>query len=55
MYTCVPAAISPGIMQSGCKYNHSAKPGVKVKNGWSCNSTPSYAYVMLTNKMHFLN
>lgn len=37
-----------GAMQPRCKYNRSTELGVKVKNEWSCNSTPPYAFLTRT-------
>jgi hypothetical protein len=41
----VQTHISPSVKQLRCEADHSRPSGVKVKNGWSCTSTPPYAFM----------
>jgi hypothetical protein len=41
----VRGALSLGVKQSGREADHSPSPSAEVKNAWSYNSTPQYAFM----------
>jgi len=38
---CIPGALTPGVKLPGHAADHSPPSGAKVKNVWSCTSSPS--------------
>jgi hypothetical protein len=41
----IPEALSPGVKWPGCEADHLPSSSTKVKNAWSCTSTPSYVFM----------
>jgi hypothetical protein len=38
--------LSPGVKQLGCEADNSSPSSAKVKNMWSCTSTPLYVFLI---------